>query len=109
MDLPLLRYAVNGLHATELALTKLDVLGHMGQIKVCTGYKGVSEIGAFEFLDLDAQIPIYEEIEVEPLDNVESRNDLPAWAERVISLIEEYTEIPVTFISTGPERNKYLR
>lgn len=109
LDLPLLRYAVNGLHATELALTKLDVLGHMRRIKVCTGYEDVSDVGAFEFLDLESQVPIYEEIDVEPLGEADRIFDLPAWAQRVIALIEEHTEIPVAFVSNGPERNQYLR
>ena len=109
LDLQLLRYAAEGVHATELALTKLDVLGRMGMIKICIGYEGVSEIGAFEFLNLEKQVPIYETINVEPIDAVESRDDFPGWVERVIKLIEEYTGVPVTFISTGPERNQYIQ
>src|SRR3989338_1017332 len=47
MDLPLLKYAADVNHLTEIALTKMDILGLMPEIKVCVSYKGVgSEIGA---------------------------------------------------------------
>jgi|SRR3989344_5046572 len=109
LDLPLLRYSVDVLHATELALTKLDVLGMMERIEVCVGYEGVSEVGAFEFLDLHKQKPIYEEIDGwGPLGKMESREDLPPGAQKVIDMIEKYTDTPVTFISTGPERNQFV-
>lgn len=110
LDLPLLRYATEVLHATELALTKLDVVGKMHRIKVCTGYRGVSEIGAIEFLNLESQEPEYIEMEGwGELGNPECRDDLPENARRIINMVEDYTGIPVTFISTGPERSQYVR
>lgn len=110
LDLPLLRYSIHGLHATDIALTKLDVLGQMKRIKICVGYRGLSEIGAFEFLNLGSQIPVYEEFEGGwgELRGIERREDLPRPAQKIIEMIEEFTGVPIPFISTGAERGQYI-
>ncbi|MDA9036850.1 adenylosuccinate synthetase, partial [Acidimicrobiia bacterium] len=57
----------------------------------------------------DAQ-PIYDTFEgwSEDITSVKKFNDLPENAKKYINAIEEYIQIPITFISVGPERNQNI-
>lgn len=110
LDLPLLKYSNKFIHATHLALTKIDVLTKAKRVKVCTAYRGIgSEINVFDFLKLRTQRPEFEEMDGwEAIGNVKSRQDLPAETQRFIEKIERFIGIPINFISTGPERHQYI-
>lgn len=95
---------------TGIALTKLDVLDGFKELKVCTGYR----LDGREIDYLPASIsgqrnvePIFEIMEgwSKPTCGARSWADLPALAIEYIRRIEELTEIPVTLISTSPERD----
>src|SRR5208283_2741458 len=63
LDLPALRYAVrvNGLDG--LAVTKLDVLTGIDELKVCVGYRTPSGVTRdFPIDDLDRATPVYESL-----------------------------------------------
>ncbi len=113
LDIVLLRYAlrVNGI--TELAITKLDILSGLEQIKLCTGYSSAGQ----EVIDLPfgpAEIaeysPVHELLPSWQADLRGCRNweDLPGAARRFILRIEELCEVPVRLISVGPEREQYI-
>jgi len=99
---------VGGIHG--IALTKLDVLDGMKEIKVCVGYKykGQSYDHLPSGLLADAVVePIYEICEgwQESTRGARSWAALPATAIKYIRRIEELIETPVALFSTSPERD----
>ena len=92
-----------------IALTKLDVLDGMAELKVCTGYR----LGGETLDHLPAQSarqaqvePIYETMEGwrDSTQGARSWAGLPATAVKYIRRIEELIEAPVALLSTSPER-----
>ncbi len=112
IDLPQLRYAnmING--TTQIVLTKLDVLNSFDEIAVCVGYKvdgEVTEQLPFELTSSSIQ-PQYKTFKGWKSDTADckSREDLPSLAKEFVSFIEKALQVPITFISTGPEREALL-
>jgi adenylosuccinate synthase len=111
IDLVALKYAsiINGV--TQIALTKADVLNNFDQIEaaVAYNYKGqqTNEL-PFELND-DVQ-PVYQKIQGwnRDLGHVTAVNDMPAELSSYIEFLESYMEVPISMISTGPEREKLL-
>ena len=98
---------VNGI--TGIALTKLDVLDGMDEIKVCVGYKLDGELLDHFPASADKQVrvePVYETMEgwSESTRGARSWADLPATAVKYVRRIEELIETPVSSLSTSPER-----
>ena len=114
LDLVILRYAarINGL--TELAITKLDVLSSFDHIPICVAYE-VEGHRLEEFPSRTTELarcrPIYEELPGWERDIMALRawEDLPPAAQAYVEFIEERVGVPVTFISTGPEREQTIR
>jgi adenylosuccinate synthase len=99
--------AVSG--ATGLALTKLDVLDGLDEIKICTGYRlGDQLLDHFPTYagDQAAIEPVYETIDGWPQSTAGARSwaQLPARAIKYIRRIEELVQCPVALVSTSPER-----
>lgn len=109
-DAVLVRQAVivNGI--TGIALTKLDVLDGMEELKVCTGYRingeAVDHLPA-STLKQDMVEPVYETMEgwSESTFGARSWADLPATAIKYVRRIEELIGAPVAMLSTSPERD----
>jgi len=92
-----------------IALTKLDVLDGMKEIKVCTGYRLDGQVIDYLPASQGAQArlePIYETLEgwEETTRGARSWNDLPAQAVKYVRHIEELIGAPVAILSTSPER-----
>ena len=109
-DTVLVRQAVKVGGINGLALTKLDVLDGMQELKICTGYR----IDGKLFHHLPAApgaqakaTPEYEVIEgwSGSTRGARSWGDLPAQAIKYVRRIEELVEAPVTLLSTSPERD----
>ena len=98
---------VNGLDG--IALTKLDVLDGLQELKVCTGYrvdgKSVDHLPASGVAQARVR-PHYETLEgwSESTRGARSWAHLPATAIKYIRRIEELIESPVALLSTSPER-----
>ena len=109
VDLVALRYAqrINGL--THVALTKMDVLDHFADLKVCTAYK-INGVETKNFPtdanQMDAIEPIYEDVPGWHCDttSIEQYEDLPEAARQYVKRIEDYLGIPVAIVSVGPAR-----
>ncbi len=94
-----------------LALTKLDVLDGMDEVKICTAYEGpdgtrYSHLPAS--MRLQAQVrPIYETLDGwrESTQGARSWVDLPAAAIKYVRRIEELVSAPVALLSTSPDRD----
>jgi adenylosuccinate synthase len=93
-----------------LALTKLDVLDGMPELKICTGYDVAGQRMRYFPAAPGAQAaarPVYETIEgwTGSTRGARSWADLPAQAIKYVRRIEELVEAPVTLLSTSPERD----
>jgi adenylosuccinate synthase len=100
--------AVNGI--SGIALTKLDVLDGLDEIKVCTGYRLDGQHIDYLPASQGAQArvePIYETLEgwKGTTKGARSWNDLPAQAVKYVRYIEELIGAPVALLSTSPERD----
>ncbi|OCW59280.1 adenylosuccinate synthase [Hoeflea olei] len=100
--------AVNGI--TGIALTKLDVLDGLEELKICVGYEldgeRIDHLPASQ--GAQARVtPVYEVIEGWKGTTVGARSwaDLPAQAIKYVRRIEELIGAPVALLSTSPERD----
>ncbi|MCB0516697.1 MAG: adenylosuccinate synthase [Chitinophagales bacterium] len=112
IDLPALKYAIMLNGATDLVITKADVLNHLQEIKVGTHYK----IGGKATQKLPYDINTTP-IEVEYTNfkawgdiktPIESIGDLPEALQGYVAFLEKELDIPVSIISVGPERNQLV-
>jgi adenylosuccinate synthase len=108
-DAVLVRQAIKTSGIQGIALTKLDVLDGLKEIKVSTGYrldgKRIDLFPASE--DQQARVePIYESFEgwQDTTAGARSWSALPAQAVKYVRYLEELIECPVTLLSTSPER-----
>ena len=114
LDLEIVRTAVQLSGATEVCLTKLDVLSGLQEIQVCTGYKLNDEAVRYADVDaygLDEVKPVYETLGGWQGDLSQARlfEELPANAQIYVKMIEEAAGIPVKWIGVGPEREATIR
>jgi adenylosuccinate synthase len=108
-DAVLVRQAIktSGIHG--IALTKLDVLDGLGEIKVSTGYmldgELIDRLPASPSEQARVE-PVYESFEGWQTSTAGARSwaALPAQAVKYVRSIEEMIECPVTLLSTSPER-----
>jgi adenylosuccinate synthase len=110
LDLPTLRYAIRTNGINSLALTKLDILDQLADIKVCTGYSyGGNVYTTLPTTDpefMNQCHPVYHRLPgwLTDTSQIHSFNDLPAQAKKYIRFLELETLLPVEIISTGPQR-----
>ena len=112
IDLVATRYGIRLQGTTELALTKLDVLGYLKQIPVCTHYElDGKRTGDFPFPSaLDRAKPVIEMLEGWDCDISGVRNwmDLPEAARNYVDYVEEQLACPIRCVSVGPDRDAYV-
>ncbi len=105
LDLPLLKYTVKASNLTSIALTKLDILSGMNELKVCTSYK-------YEGKEINCSYPGIDLSQVEPVltdmkpFNDDFKGEQSQELKDYISLIEKEIGIPVGIIAFGPERSE---
>ncbi len=112
-DAVVVRYSarINGLDA--LALTKLDVLDGLPEVKLCVGYRTrsgtISEFPA-DLRLLAAAEPEYETLPgwSAPTKGVTDFSKLPAQAQRYIKRLEEVTGVDCAIVSTGSDRSETI-
>ncbi len=108
-DAVLVRQAVATNGITGIALTKLDVLDGLDELRICTGYRldGVEleRLPAAQAQQARVE-PIYVTLEGWKGSTVGARSwaDLPAQAVKYVRYIEELIGAPVALLSTSPER-----
>ncbi|MBT5497380.1 MAG: adenylosuccinate synthase [Alphaproteobacteria bacterium] len=109
-DAVLVRKSVKLSGMDGIALTKLDVLDGLSELKVCVGYningQNYDYFPTSPSLQAAAE-PVYESMEgwSDSTQGARSWADLPATAIKYIRRIEELIEAPVTLLSTSPERD----
>lgn len=110
LDAVMLKNAVRLNSLTGLAITKLDVLDELEEIRICTGYEYKGEV----LKDFPASIeilsdckPVYETMPGWKQDTagVRSYDELPEKTKEYLRRIEEITEVKNKIISVGPARD----
>ena len=113
LDLLVVKHAnmLNGL--TDIVLTKIDVLSGLHPLKVCTGYEIDGKV--YDYIpsgqeEVAKAKPVYREFEGwdEDITKCETYDELPGQAKEYISFIEEFTGVPVSMISVGPDRENNI-
>jgi len=113
LDANALRYAVVRSGATALAITKLDVLGGMEEIRICVGYeldgRRIDTVPALADT-LDRCKPVYETHPgwSKDISGVGSIDGLPANARAYVRRVQELAGVPVLLASVGPGREETL-
>lgn len=105
IDLPALKYAVMLSGVTDLMMMKADVLNSFENLKAATSYKFKGK--EIDYLPYEACVetlePIYTDIKGW---NQEIGKEIPADLESYVQFIEKFVGVPVTFVSTGPDRTQ---
>ena len=111
-DAVMVRQAGHVAGISGMALTKLDVLDGFDVLKICVGYQCDGSEKTLDYFpsDMGAQAackPVYEEMNgwQDSTCGARSWADLPANAVKYIRRVEELTKMPVTMLSTSPERD----
>ena len=112
LDIVATRYGVQVQGATNIALTKLDVLSYMDQIPVCAHYELDGKvIDEFPFPALLAKAkPVMEYKEGWKCDisGVRTWEDLPQAAKNYVTYVEEQIGCHIGYVSVGPERDSII-
>ncbi len=114
LDLAILREAVRLCGPTEIALTKLDVLSGLDELRICTAYEYLGQKVLYppqEENALKKVLPVYEELKgwKEDISMCRKLDDLPENARALIRYIEQALNTPVRIISVGPDREQTIR
>ncbi len=108
LDLPLLKYAVKCSHLTSIALTKLDILSGLPELKVCYAYEVNGQVidCAYPGINLYHAKPLYKNFT--PFqDNFEGDKSSKELL-NYMSFLEESLGIPVGIYAYGPDRNQVV-
>lgn len=110
LDLPALKYStqINGFD--YLAITKLDVLSYLDEIKICTAYKLKNEIidhFPVDTVTLSQVEPVYKTFKgwEKSIQGLRKFEHLPDNAKEYLNFIQEYVNVKIKIISTGFERD----
>jgi len=111
LDLPALNYSSRISGITELAITKLDVLSGLDEIKVADSYDGDAKSAFPACCDmLDEVKPDYSTLSgwQDDITSAQSMDDLPETALQYLDYIEKQSGVPISMVSVGPKRSQTL-
>ncbi len=113
-DSVILRESVRLCGLTDIALTKLDVLSGLAELRICTAYeykgKTVQYPPQEENSLADVQ-PVYETLPgwQEDITGARAWDDLPAAARRYVERLEQLAGVRMSIVSVGPDREQTIR
>ncbi len=111
LDLSAVRFTTSLSCINQLAITRLDILSEVPQLKICVGYQlngkpiAVSSCGYQELANVK---PIYKTFSgwKEDITKIRKFKDLPINCQRYIKFIEKFLKIKIKIISVGPDRKE---
>ncbi len=113
LDLAALRHSRNINGFTGLAITKLDVLSGLPEIKVCTHYEYKGK--KFDTVPSDLETfsnatPIYKTMKgwSETVTELQSQSQLPGAVHDYVKFIEDQMQVKAVLLSVGPDRRQTL-
>jgi len=110
LDMVALKRAITNNSMTGLVLTKMDVLDNLAEVKICVAYryegKKLTSFPADSVM-LESCEPVYETLPgwKSPTFGVTHIDGLPKMARAYIQHIEDLSGVPITIVSTGPDRD----
>ncbi|MDO6544235.1 adenylosuccinate synthase [Photobacterium sanguinicancri] len=95
--------------ATEIALTKVDCLSGLTDLKICVGYDGDHSENPI-WPQTASLAPVYEQMEGwnEDITSCRKFEELPKAAQAYVLRIEELMGVPVKMVSVGPGREQMI-
>ena len=112
VDVVATRYGVQVQGATNIALTKLDVLSYMDRIPVCEAYELDGErTEEFPFptrLEDAKPVITYMEGWKQDISGIRKWEDLPEAARKYVEYLEAQIGCRIGFVSVGPERDSII-
>ena len=106
------RYGCMVQGATEVALTAIDCLGYLDEIKVCVGYEIDGKVTRDfpVFSQLCKAKPVYETLPGWKSDirGITKFEKLPQAAQDYVRFIEKELDVPIKIVSTGPKRHEII-
>jgi adenylosuccinate synthase len=114
LDLPALKYAVMINGVTQLVMMKVDVLNDFDTIRVCTHYE-LPDGSRTDQLPHDlcdtAITPVYRDFDgwKQSLEGFRSFDELPVALMAYIHYLEGELQLPIRFVSTGPDREALIQ
>jgi adenylosuccinate synthase len=113
LDLVVLRESQRLNGPTEIALTKLDVLGGLDELKVCTAYRYKGEETDYPPQEENGMAhvePVYETMPgwSEDISSCTKYEELPQATRDYVGRIEQILGIPVSIVSVGPDRDQTI-
>lgn len=105
-DAALGNYSVKINGFSSIAITKLDVLDDLEEIKICTHY----ENGSYPSIELNEAVPCYITLPgwSIPINDIRKFVNLPPQAKEYVKTIEDLLETPISHISLGKERHQII-
>ncbi|HVV69366.1 MAG TPA: adenylosuccinate synthase [Gammaproteobacteria bacterium] len=108
-DVALMRRSVQLNSLSSLCITKLDVLDPFAVLRLCVGYRYQGQLLSVPTADTEVFSqcePVYEDIEgwQQTTFGITTWNDLPRNAQNYLKRIEELVGVPISIVSTGPDR-----
>jgi len=110
-DAVVARRALRICGATDLAITKLDVLTGLAEIKICTGYTCDGQpVEALPMHGAESVRPVYETLPgwQESLSDARSLGDLPGRAREYVERLSEIVGCEINYVGVGPGREQSL-
>ncbi|MEK7110199.1 MAG: adenylosuccinate synthase [Patescibacteria group bacterium] len=109
LDLPAVKFACLLSSINRIAITKIDILSGLSQIKVCVDYKldgKKIEFSQCGYLELEKLEPVYKSFAgwKENISKIKSFKKLPINCQKYVKFIEKYLEVKVKIVSVSPER-----
>ncbi|HLH68162.1 MAG TPA: adenylosuccinate synthase [Candidatus Dormibacteraeota bacterium] len=107
------RYAVKINGASSVALTKLDVLDEVPEVRICVGYEFRGQFHDHPMANiswLKHCQPCYETLPGwrEPIGHCRSWEDLPPNCRAYVERLEEVCGVPINLIGVGPQRDQFV-
>lgn len=107
------RYTARLNGATDIALSKFDILDGIDPVRICIGYRldgRVLDAPPARITDYDRVEPIYDDLPgwTGPTADAATVADLPAPARAYVRRIEQLLGIPVTWVGVGPHRDQLI-
>ena len=114
LDMTSLKHAIRVSGATALTITLLDVLSGVDMLKVSTAYtlqgKTIDTVPS-HVETLKTVQPVYESFKGwhEDISQVRTVEDLPKEAKIYLRFIEQSLQVPIRYISVGPNRSQIIK
>jgi adenylosuccinate synthase len=109
IDLPAVKFACQLSSVNRIAITKIDILSGLSQIKVCVGYKlngKKIEFSQCGYRELEKLTPFYKSFSgwKEDISKIKAFSKLPGNCQKYLKFIEKFLGVKVKIVSVSPER-----